>query len=177
MTGNLGHDMEFWLDNDLAASKLLNDYFIFNPESYSEGTVSYELNNLAPGSHRLHFRVWDVFDNSTTASLSFFVTDKASEVNGFNVAAVPVSGNSRARRFVTSCPNESEMPLTVTTEVYSLSGTRLWHSSGTIPAGGRYYSVEWDGTNYGGAPVPRGVYLYRSRTKNDETKSHKIVIS
>lgn len=176
MSGNLGHDMELWLDDNTADIRLLNDYFTFDPDSYTSGIVSYPLQDLAPGNHKLNFRVWDVFDNSTTYSLSFRVASDPSDVYGLSIHARPLPGNDRARRFITQSPNETSGDLPVVTEVYNLSGMRVWHASGVIPASGRYFSVDWQGCNYGGAPVPRGVYFYRSKVGDDETKTHKVVI-
>lgn len=174
ISGTMGHDMELWMDGDANSLVTLNDYFTFDYGSYSKGLVEYPLSSLSPGRHKLSFRAWDVYDNPTTATLDFIVSDNPS--SGFDVLASRESASSRATRFITSLPSVTEFPVDVTTEIYDITGVRVWHTTATISSGARYTACDWDGTDYGGVHLSPGVYLYRSLKGNEKTSTKKLLI-
>lgn len=174
LSGNLGHDMELWFDGNTDQSIVVNDYFTFNFGSFTDGTLQYPLNDIALGKHTATLRVWDVFGNSTTSTLNFRMQESAN-TDKFNVVASTV-GN--LTRFITTYPQgisatgDSE----IETEVYNLTGMRVWHKSYAIQAGYCYGSVDWDQTDYAGAPLPAGVYLYRSKVGKEHTSTQKFIV-
>lgn len=174
VSGNLGHDMELWFDNKAASLVAVNDYFAFNYDSYREGMLTYPLPTLTKGRHKLTLRVWDVFDNSSTASLEFEVTDAPSL--DFDITAVPTITAGSSTNFITTFAHTYDTDRQVTTEVYDVAGMRIWHEEATLPAGSRYVSVGWNGCSYGGTPLTSGVYLYRSRIGGEHTPTKKIVV-
>ena len=109
MSGNLGHDMELWLDDKRAESVIVNDWFRFDNGSFSSGMVEYQLENLTPGRHCLDFRAWDAFDNSTTARLNFTVSEEGAPV--FDVYATNLNSGSSNVRFITSFPYPIPPPI------------------------------------------------------------------
>ena len=172
MSGNMGHDITLTLDGDAANAVQLNDFFSFDFGSYSSGTVQYTLSGLSEGKHSLDFRVWDVFGNSTSRSLTFLVD--ASGKPSFDVRSTdnPARGGTT---FVTSFPDRNNGgDNIVRTEVFSLSGQCVW--SAQTSSTGSYVSMRWDGANLGGAPLSPGVYLYRSRVNGKSTKSKKLIV-
>lgn len=174
ISGNLGHDMELWLDGQPSGAVVLNDNFSFDYGSYQTGLATYPLTGLTEGLHTLSFRAWDVFDNSTTSTLTFRVS--AQGAPDFDVQAVPAQA-SASTRFVTAFPaSEGSDGAQVLTEVFNISGMRVWHSTASIPANVGYASVQWNLTDYAGSRLPRGVYLYRSKVGGKETSTHKMVI-
>ncbi len=174
VSGNLGHDMELWFDKDPSTMVSVNDYFAFNYDSYHEGLLTYPLPTLTKGRHRLTLRVWDVFDNSSTASLDFEVTND--KTDGFEVTAVPTITAGSPTDFITTFTQTYDTDRQVTTEVYDLAGMRIWHGESTLHAGSRYVTINWNGRSYGGAPLTRGVYLYRSSAGGDHTPTKKVVV-
>lgn len=174
VSGNLGHDMELWMDSDPSTTATLNDYFTFDYDSYRKGLVEYPLSSLTPGRHTLSFRAWDAMDNSSTATLSFTVVE--GEVSTFDVTAVRASASSTAVRFITTFTANAAAAENVTTEVYSIEGRRLWHRSAQIPAGTGYATFDWNATDYAGTPLTKGVYLYRSQVGGRKTGTKKIIM-
>ena len=172
VSGNMGHDMELWLDNDLSTLEVVNDYFSFNYGSYQNGLVEYPLTHLSPGKHFLKFRAWDVFDNSSTARLDFIVDQNGAPQ--FDVIATTMSSGDNVR-FITTFQSPSETSSEVMIEVYSIAGYRIWHSSKVVEAGNNYASFDWKRTDYAGNKLNRGVYLYRSKVNKKETDTKKIV--
>lgn len=175
MTGNLGHDMELWFDGRRDQSIIVNDYFTFDYGSYTQGTLQYPLSELTTGQHTASLRVWDVFGNATTRTLSFNVQEGGDATAEFDVIAVPMSA---ATRFITNYKLGLKLQeeRTILTEVYSLAGMRVWHNESTLPAGCQYSASDWKQTDYAGSPLPAGVYLYRSKIGKTYTKTKKLII-
>ncbi len=172
MSGNMGHDMTLTLDGATSDAIQLNDFFSFDFGSYSSGTVHYPLSGLSEGKHTLSFRVWDVYGNSTSRSLTFLVS--ASGKSGFDVQSTdnPVRSGTT---FATSYPERDNGGVnSVRTELYSVSGQRVWWAEAATTGG--YASFSWDGRTRAGAPVAPGVYLYRSVVNGKNTKTHKLIV-
>lgn len=173
MSGNLGHDMELWFDGDNSSAETVNDYFSFDYGSYNSGLIEYPLSSLTTGKHTLTLRVWDIYDNSTTSTLAFTVSENGTP--DFDVTATS-SATSTSTRFITSFNNTSETGTTVRTEVYSIIGRRVWHEEKAVEAGYNFAAFDWNLTDYAGNRLPRGVYLYRSVVGSNETDTKKMII-
>lgn len=70
----IGNVMMATLDND-AAVYVLNDYYTADLNDATSGWVRYPLVNLEPGRHTLTVKAWDLHNNPTQATISFFVTE------------------------------------------------------------------------------------------------------
>ena len=58
--------------------------------------------------------------------------------------------------------------MTITVDIYSVSGKHvktIEHQ--TYSNGFRVDEIEWDGTDHSGAPIAKGVYLYKINVKLD----------
>lgn len=173
LSGNMGHDMEVWFDNDPSTRKVVSDFFTFDYGSYSKGMVEFPLPSLPLGRHSISFRAWDVFDNSTTSTLNFVLSEGTlPEFDVISTEYTPRQSTNFITTFVASAEVESE----VVTEVYNIAGIRVWHSSARVPVGNKYASIGWNVTDYSGNRLERGVYLYRSKVGNKETKTKKLII-
>ena len=89
----VGHDITVILDGQIVNTVVLNDFFAagegngcvnLSLAEYQKGTVSYPFRNLAPGPHQLTFKVWDINNNSTTATLNFVVKDESEQKLSIN---------------------------------------------------------------------------------------------
>jgi hypothetical protein len=73
-----------------------------------------------------------------------------------------------------------ENSASVRTEIYDINGRMVWANIQTLPAGSSYCSSEWRLVDGKGAPVPAGIYLYRSKVDSSEyhatTKTKKIIV-
>lgn len=173
VSGNLGHDMELWLDNDASTTVAVNDWFAFDYGSYSQGLVTYPLTELQPGRHILTFRAWDVFDNSSSSSLAFVVRE--GDLPTLDVNAT--QGSDGTTRFVTSFAGNATDDRQITTEVFNIWGMRVWHGTTTATAGATHAALDWSYTDYAGTPLMPGVYLYRSIVGKEKTDAKKIAIT
>ena len=167
---SVGHALELVLDNQQGTPILLNDYFSYDFGSSTSGIVTYPLEGLTNGKHRLSLRAWDINDNSTTAYLDFIVSEQAGKEMDVNATQNPAKNNTL---FITTiASDQAEQP--VTTEVYDVSGRLIWSAS--VKVSGTYATINWDLTNSRGAKVNAGIYIYRSLVNGKHTKAKKMIV-
>ncbi|MBN1950435.1 MAG: type IX secretion system sortase PorU [Bacteroidales bacterium] len=69
----IGHDIVAVLDGEYADPFILNDHYEALADDYTQGIVSYPLSGLGEGDHYVILKVWDVYNNSSEASVGFVV--------------------------------------------------------------------------------------------------------
>ncbi len=161
---SIGHDLQLIIDGDATKTYTLNDYFKFDFGSYTNGTVGYSIPTLSYGPHKLLFRAWDIFNNSSTAELTFNVA-KGLEPRIFDVecTANPATTATSFRIIHDRVGCDMDVVL----DVFDMSGRQLWSHSETGVSTENTYTVDWDLTVDGGRRIQTGVYLYRVRISCD----------
>jgi hypothetical protein len=69
----IGHDIVAIIDSDMSKSIILNDYFEYDTNSFTSGSLSYVLGPLNEGKHTLTLRAWDIINNMGEESIDFEV--------------------------------------------------------------------------------------------------------
>lgn len=175
-----GSMMELILDDEYGSPISMNSYFSFNFGSYNSGLITYPLTEITDGTHSAMLRVWDVNGNTSTASVTFGITQRDAEA--FQLSATQNPARESTRLICHLGANERENESNITFEVYTINGTRVWRSAPQqVVAGQTGASVLWHLTDEAGTPLPSGLYLYRvkiSRNNNGmtESKAHKIIV-
>ncbi len=171
---SVGHDIELQIDNDPNQIYVLNSYFSYDFGSYQQGRIDYQLEDLAPGRHTLRFRVWDLNNNATTQTLQFNVASPHLAAQQLYATHNPAT---TATQFVANA-DASHLGGTATFEVYSLLGQLLWTASSPITSA--TVSQHWDLCSTTGAPLPKGLYLYRvvlnSAAGQQSTDAQRILL-
>ncbi len=174
----IGHDITLVMNNDPASLLVLNDYYTADADSYQSGTIEYPFSNLEDGNYKLNLKAWDVFNNSSEASLEFTVSESA-ELALKHVFNYP---NPFTRH--TAFHFEHNQPSTgmdVLIQVFTVTGRLVKTIDTSINTPGfRPDPIPWDGLDDYGDRIGRGVYIYRIRlrTENGQTaeKYEKLVI-
>ncbi len=175
----IGHDIQVMVDNDENHVYNLNGAFSAEPGDYTRGTVSVRLNTLAAGEHTLLLRVWDIYNNSSTDTLTFVVVPSlAPDFVDVSVSPNPVRYGEKARFVLMHDRPQSEIEVTL--ELFDFQGQKLWSVTERCVSDSNIYSYTWDVTAQSGQPMPTGVYIYRARISSEgsveQTKSRKIII-
>ncbi len=155
----------------------LNDFYTADLDSYQSGSIRFPLNDLEEGEHTLTLTLFDTYNNSTTKSIDFFVSqDAKSAISGVISYPNPVRESTT---FVVS-HNRIGEDLGVTIEIYSLNGDltqtlnlELFDNTGTID------QLEWDRTNINGVRVREGIYVAKItlETKDGaDLTHHKLIV-
>ncbi len=105
----IGHNITLVIDNNTQNPLIINDAFTFNTNSYQDGTIAYHLPELSDGPHEVSLKVWDIHNNSSTASLAFTVsTGEGLKIRDFKVYPNPVPQDGQIyATFSTDTPNSS----------------------------------------------------------------------
>ena len=168
----VGHDLQLIVDGQMATTYNLNDYFAYDFGSYTSGSVFFSLPELSEGPHTITFRAWDVQNNSSSASLRFYV------VRGMLTGEVDINATENPTRTTTTFIVSHDMgatPMDVEIEVFDSSGRQLWTSSETGVSALGSYTKSWDLTTADGSRLQTGIYLYRVKfAAKGGTKTSKV---
>ncbi len=165
----IGHELVAVLDGNTQDVRLLNDYYIPKLNSYQSGYIKYPFHKLSDGKHSIMVRVWDVYNNSSKATIHFQVVSSSSiSIEELFNYPNPV-GDQTTFSFQ---HNQSEEDLQVQLEVYDMQGRLVNVLKDRILAGG-YHSnnIRWDVTDAQGNALSKGMYLYRLLLKTNSGKT------
>ncbi len=178
LTGNIGHDLVAYLDDDRSTSYVLNQYYESDSDTYKSGKIAYPFFGIPEGRHSVTLRAWDVHNNFSEESIEFVVASSA-KLALYEIYNYPNPFNINTNIvFKHNFPSED---LDVEINIYNLNGQIVKNLQTNIMSSG-YQSppIEWDGNDNGGRPIDTGVYIYRLIVKTqDGTKvsgSSRMVI-
>jgi hypothetical protein len=168
----IGHDLLLVIDNDPKQTYVLNNYFSASNNSYQEGQVSYKMAEQSEGAHTLTFRAWDLYNNSSTASLTFHVV-KGLDPNIYSVTTYPNPVASNGVMNVDIQYDQPDEVVETSVYLYDISG-KLMHSHIQRGVDG----ITWDMSQVASKP---GVYIYQIKIKTATsayvTKAGKIIVT
>jgi flagellar hook assembly protein FlgD len=130
------------------------------------------------GTHRLDFKVWDVYNNSSEASTDFIVAPTA-DIALAHVLNYPNPFTTSTKfYFEHNHPCEN---LDVQVQIFSISGKLIKTIETKMRLEGyRSEPIDWDGLDDFGNKIGKGVYIYRIKVRgqNGSTadKFEKLVI-
>ncbi len=167
-------------ENNLAATLddsvtfTLNKYYQSDIDQATRGKVNYPVDGLKPGLHHLQFRASDTFNNQSTGSITFYVSDE-SGIQIENLMNYPNPFSSSTTLHFKH--NRSGEDLEAVVIVYNLTGQPL--ISTTYQVTQSAYQVDlpaWDGTTADGTKLSNGLYLLKLSLRSllDGSKNEKI---
>jgi len=162
----IGHDITAQVSGSTLKSAILNDYYEAEIDRSAAGMIMFPLSNLNPGTHTLTLKAWDVFNNSSEATISFVVVNSAEMVleNLYNYPNPFID-----ETFFVFDHNQAGMEMTVDLQIFDLSGRLVKQMSGNIKGTAfRSEPIRWNGTSDTGQKLPKGLYLYRLNVINEK---------
>ena len=175
--GSLGHNLVIVIDGEASMTYTMNEHYVSDIGGYTSGIVSYILPELEEGKHTLMFRAWDMMNNSSTVTVEFEVV-KGLAPSIVEVITMPQPAKDYATFLIMHDRPENEM--TVTFEVFDLSGRMLWSRSEQMVSASNTYSYTWDLRSTSGRSLGTGVYLFRvvlsSPAGRSESQTQKLLI-
>jgi hypothetical protein len=155
----IGHDITATLDNDTKQGYLLNNYFLSDLDNFKKGSVTFKFSQLSSGTHTVKFKIWDIFNNSASAELTFVV---ASEDNLYTqrLFNYPNPFSDHTNFFFEHNQNQEDLDATI--EIFTTSGNKIREINAKINSTGFTSGpITWDGTDGKGNKISGGIYLYR----------------
>lgn len=155
----IGHDILAVLDEETDNAVVLNDYYQANLNSYQSGTILYPYSKLSEGPHTLSLKVWDVYNNSSTAKTDFVVSSSATLALA-HVLNYPNPFTTNTAFYFEH--NQACSEFNVTIQVFTVSGKLVKTINEPVHTNGyRSPGITWDGRDDYGDPIGRGTYIYK----------------
>nr|NQU88984.1 type IX secretion system sortase PorU [Bacteroidota bacterium] len=181
VTGSgIGHDITAMIDGNTNNLIILNEHFDPDINSYTSGKIIFPIAYLTPGLHQLELKAWDMFNNSSTETIEFIVSDSI-DVNLTEVFNYPNpfrNGTSFVFRH-----NQFGKVLDVGIDIFNFNG-QMVQSLIYKNLGSNGYLIEpilWDGKDQRGNRLLPGFYFYRITVENEigyiTERVQKLVIS
>jgi hypothetical protein len=169
----IGHDIMATLSGPSKNSYCLNDYFVSEVDDPGKGTITYKMQDLADGDYTLTLKVWDIYNNSNTASIDFTVVHS----DGMVVEHPANWPNPVAdETFFTFDHNQVGNNMKVEIQIFDIMGRWVTTLSETVSGSStRVAPIRWNGRSSNGATLRNGVYVYRIIATNDKGESSTLV--
>jgi hypothetical protein len=174
----IGHDITAVLDGNTSNPYVLNDFYEAKKDNYTEGIIRFPFYNMEKGEHSLTLKVWDVFNNSSEATISFVVSDE----NEFTIADYITYPNpfssSTDIYFQHNKPNQN---LDVDLRIYSITGVLVKQFEENYTDNGyRIGPINWNGKDDYGGQISPGMYIAKLDVYSDDgdftSKSIRIIL-
>ena len=175
----IGHDIVATLSGPDNLSFVLNDYFESDLGTQGKGTVRYKMHNLQEGDYLLTLKVWDVFNNSGSATIAFKV--RSSDVMVLEdpyCAPNPVSEGTNFSFGHNQIGNNMDVRI----QIYDVLGRLVTVLNEQVYGTSmRTNPIYWDGRSKGGDKLPAGIYVYTITATNDQhdqaTVTSKLIVT
>lgn len=176
----IGHDITVILDGEVVNTTVLNDFYSSGDGNscvnstladYQKGNVIYPFRNLSVGEHQLTFKVWDINNNSTTATLNFVVKDESE--NKLVLSRLLNWPNPFTDRTYVQFEHNCDDILNVNVQIYTITG-KLVRTLSTMVTSAPFLegyrtprqAIEWDGKDDFGDTVGKGTYIFKVNAKS-----------
>lgn len=155
-----GNELLMYLDD--SEPVILNEYYEASLDTYLEGWVTYPLENLEIGWHQLTIEASDIFNNATSQTIEFFITQengiKLTEVINFPNPVLPNVDKTTIRFNHDRLGEDLRVFLTITNmqgqEIYTRDYRFDNVSENTL-------ELDWNLNSSGADRVRKGIYIYR----------------
>lgn len=173
----IGHDITLNIDGSKTPI-ILNKNLTYDIDSYSDGTIDYQMSELEPGYHTISLRVWDLLNNSTQKEISFFV-DKELPIETHKMDISYAADKDVA--IVTIMHDRAQSVASHKIIIYNSEGKVILETFQTTERLGKDLSWEWNYCGNNGNRVSNGLYIIRVEFETDEGDfyglSQKILVN
>lgn len=177
-SSGVGHDISGILDGNQSNPIVLNNYYVANPDDFTNGEVVYNLRDLEPGIHTISVRAFDVYNNVVTSEIQFVVYNENESLVVKNVLNYPNPFVSYTEFWFN---HNSSDPLDIMVQIFTVSGKlvrtlRGVSSSGIYGSNSLSRDVIWDGSDDFGEKVGKGTYVYKLKVKSQRLNKQVVKI-
>jgi hypothetical protein len=153
----IGHKLEGILNGDNNNPIDFTNYFTGDLNSGGKsGMINYKLNSLDAGTYTLKVTAWDVFNNTSNATVNFNVINGSGLVIDDIYNYPDPFGSNTTFTFQQNLAS----PINVKIKVYTVAG-RLIREIERYGITSKFVKVDWDGRDQNGDLIANGTYLYK----------------
>lgn len=154
MTGEVGHAIRLWIDDDETNARDLTESFVYDPGSYRSGFATFPLSDLLRGESLLTVEAWDNANNRGKQSIALIVSP-SDELLLTNIYNYP-----NPFRQNTQFAFEVSRRAWVSIKIFTLTGELVRElDPGNSFVG--YSHINWNGRDDFGDEIAYGAYLYQ----------------
>jgi len=167
----IGQGIIAYLDDNQVFN--LNKYYMTSLDTFSEGWVTFPLQNLSKGDHHIRLKVWDTHNNSSEASIEFTVTD-GSRITIDRLINYP--NPFRDHTSIAFEHNRAGDDLVIKAELYSITGAKVKEVELLRENAESHMEIfELDARDSNGKVLDSGIYVLRIflRSTVDGTSVHR----
>jgi hypothetical protein len=170
LTQEVGHRIEIKIDDE--ASKDITSFFAYNRNSYSEGKLTYHLDDLESGEHYLKLEAWDNLNNPSNEEISFRVSNSEGLVLS-DVVNYPNPFSNETNFTFQLLGGDAGTEIEI--KIYTITGRLIRTLRNLVPPlDGFNYDYYWDGRDDDGDLIANGVYIYKLIIRNEEEQKEVI---
>ena len=138
----------------------------------SPGSLTYLFNDLPPGPHDLSVTAWDTYNNVSTQTIAFVVSnDNRVKIN--KIKNVPNPFQTHTAFWITH--NKPRELLEANIIIYDIHGKKVWEQEKTLYSGSNTNrEILWNGQSNDGTIVNKGIYLCTISLKSTLSKTRYI---
>lgn len=156
-SAGFGQDISATIDEE--DKVILNEYYAASENTFKEGWVVYDLDDLSPGQHTINLTVFDTHGNKTDTSIEFVISDNSdielTEVKNFPNPLI------ESTTFSFSHDREGE-ELNVFLTIINLEGEIITQKSYRFDdSPSTINTIDWDGRDSSGNRIRQGIYIYK----------------
>ncbi len=168
----IGHDIVATISGETNLSAIVNDFYRADLDKSTSGTITYPFAGLNDGEHTLSLKVWDVFNNSSEASIAFVVASSG-QMAIDNVMNYP--NPFRDHTHFVFDHNQAGRDMEVEIQIFDINGTHVHTIRETITSDGyRSRPIQWNGVSDSGYAISNGLYVYRVLVTNESGEKNEL---
>ncbi len=170
ITNTPGHRILLNLDDSYEDINI-TEKFVYNMDSYTKGSVEYELDYIAQGEHKLTIGVFDNFNDYTKYEVNFKVK-KPSKIAAKNVLNYP-NPMDDFTTFTFDLDGDADVDI----EIFTIAGKMIKRINAENSQSG-FNMIKWNGKDADGDRPANGVYFYKICLNSKRMdKTFKLIIS
>ncbi|MCK4359010.1 MAG: type IX secretion system sortase PorU [Candidatus Cloacimonetes bacterium] len=164
-----GHRILLTIDDDFDEN--ITDKFVYDIDSYTNGTIEHTISNLSPGYHQLKLALFDNFNAGAFQEVSFNIKE-GSKIKVYNVLNYP-NPMKDFTHFTFHLDGDAKVDI----EIFTISGKLIKKIN--FPEGrAGFNQIYWDGTDNDGDYPASGVYFYKIILNSKRIDNiYKLIIS
>ena len=169
----IGHDIMATLSGPSKNSYCLNDYFVSEVDNPGKGQIAFKMQDLADGDYTLTLKVWDIYNNSNTASIDFTVVHS----DGMMIEN-PVNLPNPVRYETDFVFDHNQVGNNLKVDIYIYDIMGRWVTTLSETVGGtstRVTPIHWNCRGANGEVLRNGIYVYRIVATNDKGETDSMV--
>lgn len=175
----IGHDLVATLTGPTSNSFILNDWFVAEMGNQGKGVIRYRMQDLQEGDYTLSLKVWDIYNNSGTAEVSFRVVNSGLMViEDPQCLPNPVTDQAAFSFGHNQIGNNMDVHI----RIYDLMGRMVNELHEQVyGTSTRMNPIPWNGCGANGSRLSKGVYVYVITVTNTQqetaTVASKLVLT